>query len=127
MPCQQSLSCLKAAIPATYRSSHLDQLQPSVQLGHKVGRATIGNRTDTEQTVIQGGILPDTLSEGTTLEVEDKSGDLLRKTEEVDGSVEQSGLKLFFEINLSTAKKESTISTNTIFMILTLQATWKDQ
>lgn len=106
MPCQQSLSCLKAAFPATYRSSHLDQLQPSVQLGHKVSRATIGNRTDTEQTVIQGGILPDTLSEGTTLEVEDKSGDLLRKTEEVDGSVEQSGLKLFFEINLSTAKKE---------------------
>lgn len=43
------------------------------------------------------------------MEIEDKSGDLLGKTEEVDGSVEQSRLKLLFEINLPTAIKVSAV------------------
>jgi hypothetical protein len=109
---KRSLNCNVSLYPPaqiTHPTGHLHELQPPVGLGHKVGRTRVRDRADTKQTVVQRWVLTDSLTEGTTLEVENKSRHLLRETEKVDGSVEQRGLKFGIQINVSTANVNYTL------------------
>lgn len=88
-----------------YRSSHLNELKPPVGLWEEIDRAVVGDGNDTQQTPVQRRVLGDTLSEGTTLEVDGERRDLLGKAEEVDGGVEEGRLELGVEVDDASARK----------------------
>jgi hypothetical protein len=98
-------------VMSAYPRLHLEQLQPVVQFGRKFGGSSEGDRTDTSKTVVERGVLSNTLTEWPTLEVDDERRDLLRKSQEVDRRVKQGRLVFRLEVdNSATVSKISNIS-----------------
>ena len=89
--------CAKTSVGA-HRSAHLHKLKPAVELGNKVGGSRVGDSRDGNQTPVERHVFTDTLTERSALEIENKGRDLLGKTKQVDGSVEQTWLKLLLEV-----------------------------
>lgn len=84
-----SVLLLERKHSATHGTRHLEQLQPVVEFRNEFRRSGKRNSRDTEETIVQGRVFRDTLSERTTLEVDDECRYLLTETEQVDGRVEK--------------------------------------
>ena len=89
----------------THDVLHLDDLQPAVELGHKVRRARERDGARADETPVEGRVLADTLAEGPALEVDSEGRHLLRQAEQVDGCVEQVGLEFGVEVDLPAAEE----------------------
>ena len=110
----------------TYGIGHLDDLQPSIQLRHKICRTWECNGASTNKAPIQSRVFTDTLTErstlqrvsatksqsrkGTSLKIDCKCWDLLRQSKKIDGSVQQVRFKLGFKINRTTPSIISSIN-----------------
>lgn len=91
----------------TYSAVHLNNLQPPIELGNKIGCATEGHTRCAYKAPPERSVLADTFAEGATLKVDGKSGDLLRKAKEVNGGIEKGRLKLGLQVDWTTATGRS--------------------
>lgn len=76
------------------------ETQLLVQLGDELGGAGECDRRGANKTPVHRLVLANRLTEGTALVVDREGGDLLDQLEEVDGTVQEGGLKLALEINI---------------------------
>lgn len=83
----------------THGFVHVDELEPTVELGYEIGSSRERDSSYSEKSVVERRVLGDTLSEGATLEVDREGRDLLRERDEVDARVEEVGRELGLEVN----------------------------
>lgn len=77
-----------------------NKLELSVELGNELSRAGEGDTGDGDESPVHALVLANRLAERSTLVVDGKSRDLLNELQEVDGRVEQRGLKIFLKIRV---------------------------
>lgn len=77
-----------------------NKLELGVELRNKLGCAGECDTRDGDQSPVHALILADGLAERSALVVDGKSRDLLDELKEIDGRVEQRGLKLLLEIRV---------------------------
>lgn len=104
----------------TYECLHFNNLQPTVEFRHEVRGPREGDSTCANKTIIERGILSDSLSEWSPLhkkliknlmmgwclyhlEIDRKSRNLLRESDQVDSCIEQIGLELGLQVNRASS------------------------
>lgn len=86
-----------------YRARHFEQLKPVIQFRDEFGCPRKRDGRNSEKTIVQRRILGNTLAEWSTLEIDNKGGDLLAQTQKVDSRVEEGRRVLRFKVDGASA------------------------